>query len=776
MPEPSRRDFVRAAVTTAALASRPEGVDAADDKPSGIWGRVILPQPFEKVPFREVKVPAWVQATTGAGYTLSGMGTADRTAAVAMGVTLSELGFVDPFYAYYDSKLLKRRSPHVPLGRLTDDVTEYRRLGLRVLGVYPPTLQAEVWELHPDWRRVATDTDRVPEIDLAKSPHGGVLCLLGPYGDFFAAVLAEIVTLFPAVSAFSFDGLHHAGGCYCRHCRENYRADRGRAIPKRDMQDEAFREYLHWADRRLEDLVRRTQARLKAINPEVALVTWTTNAGRFGHLLDIPRNMSARMNLLFDAPDQEFWMDESNRGSSVVPAFGAAYAWAVSNHRVAFAEPYLMSRGSPYGKDSFPAHEVERRVMLALAHGAGPSLALAQPAYLKPAVKHCLAEVKKRTPWLTHKRPEPWAAILVSDNTRAFYGRGSGQVEDRYLANVFGFFRAALEEHLPVTLINDWNLTPDDLAGYKVLVLPNAACLDDRQCDAVRAFVERGGGLVASLDTGLCDEFGTPRKAAALADVLGVTHQGTAVPGTLGEKIDENFARALPPEYWTKRKGVWDFKRGGSPASFLETGRLTALLGRDVVTFKGPVARVRPRPGTTLDATVRTKDSASEPELPAVVSGKFEKGTVVYLAAGLDAAYYASSYPYYRLVLAAAIRRAASAPPPVEVVAPMCVHATTVRQTKGGERLVVHLFNDVSTTAGHGHPAEEVPLREETIPIHDIAITFKGYRVTRVHLEPQGQDLKLTRFDGAVAVTVPRLDIHAMVVAELEESGPRTAD
>lgn len=109
---------------------------------------------------------------------------------------------------------------------------------------------------------------------------------------------------------------------------------------------------------------------------------------------------------------------------------------------------------------------------------------------------------------------------------------------------MFGFFRAVLEEHLPVTLVNDWNLTPEDLAGYKVLVLPNAACLDDRQCDAVRAFVARGGGVVASLDTGLCDEFGTPRKTPALADVLGVNHKGTAVAGKVGETIDENFAHA----------------------------------------------------------------------------------------------------------------------------------------------------------------------------------------------------------------------------------------
>jgi hypothetical protein len=429
-----------------------------------------------------------------------------------------------------------------------------------------------------------------------------------------------------------------------------------------------------------------------------------------------------------------------------------------------------MSRGNPYGKDSFPAHEVERRMLLALTHGAGPSIAVTQPEQLKPAVEHGLQEVQRRKPWLTHKSPEPWAAILVSDNTRVFYGRGGGQVEDRYLANVFGFFRAAMEEHLPFTLINDWNLDPEhqlDLLRYKVLVLPNAACLDDKQAESVRLFVERGGGLVASLDTGICDEFGSLRKTPALAEVLGVMHKGTAAPPKPGEKLDENFARTLPPDYWQKRKGVWDFHRKGTGLEFLEDDRITKLLDKGSVTFKGPVARVEALPGSVVAGTVRPKDQPKGGELPAVVWRNVAGGKVAYLAAGFDAAYYSASYPYHRLILAGAMRAVASAAPPVEIEAPMCVQLNVVRQKKDGERLIVHLFNDVSTTAGHGHPAEEVPLREETLPIHNIGVTFRGYAIKRVRLEPEGLELKPEKGGEVVAVTVPKLTVHAMVVAEL---------
>jgi hypothetical protein len=747
------------------------GPDARADEPmkADLWGDPILKQPFDRDAFRPINIPAWVEDTVGCGYTLSVMDGKARAAAAAHGVTLSELGFVDPFYAYYDSKLLKRRSPHVPAGRLEKDSAEYKKLGVRILAVYPPSLQGEVYENHPDWRRIATNTTDIPQVDLKKYPHGGMLCLLGPYGDFFIDVLAEILTKYPDVAAFSFDGLHYGGVCYCKHCRDNYRKDAGAAIPNADMNDAAFRRYQHWADRRMEDLVRRMQTRLKGIKPDVALVTWTTNAGRFGHFLSIPRNMPARMNLLLDAPDQEFWLDETNRGTTIVPAFANAYVWATTNHRVAFSEPYILSHGNPYGKDSFPPHEIRRRMMLALTYGAAPSIAVAQPANLQQELYECLDEVGKRKPWLTHKSPEPWAALVMSDNTRNFYGRSPGKVEERYLASVFGAFRAAVEEHLPVTVINDWNLNAADLARYKVLILPNTASLDDAQVVAVDKYVRDGGGLVASLDTSLFDEYGDPRKNFALAGVLGVEYRG--LPDTAGakEEIDVNFARGVGPDYWEKRKNIFDFKQ--DTASILNQGRMKTYVGDQAVTFKGAALRVAVADRTAkVLGTLRARSVAGAAEFPGVVSRSHGKGRVVYFAAGFDAAYYLYAYPYQRLALRHAITWAASGPRPVVVEAPMCVHSTVMRQARGdARRLVVHLFSDLNTSAHHALPVDDVPLREEVVPIHDIRVTFDSrYRLRKVRLEPEGKDLEIRKTAEGARVTVPRLEVHAMVVGELE--------
>lgn len=760
-----------------------------------IWEAPLMPQPFEAAPLRPIAIPPWVAATPGVGYTLSVQRLEDRKRSIEAGVTISEMGFVDPLFVYYDSKFLKRRNPHVAPDGLTKEIAEYRRLGLKILAVYPPTLQGEIFENHPDWRRIGADTTQIPQVDMKKHPHGGMLCALGPYGDHMIEILAEILTKFD-VDAFSFDGLHYAGVCYCQHCRADYRKQAGAQIPAVNMNDPAFRRYQHWADRRMEAMVTRMQARLKAIKPSVALITWSTNAGRFGHFRDIPRNMSARLNLLLDAPDQEFWMDESNRGASIVPAFGNAYMWAVTNHRVGFSEPYLMSHANPYGKDSFPDHEILRRVLLASTWGVHPSLAIAQPSVMKPGIFAALAELKKRREFLLHRRPMKWAAMLVSDNTRVFYGRDPGQVEERYLSHPLGFFRMAAEEHLPVTLINDWNLNEKDLAGYSVLILPNVASMDERQAAAVRQFVSAGGGLVATADTSLCDEFGDRRSSPLLADLLGIKPApGPAgLPATLPAapakaerpELDVNFARNLDADYWLKRKNIFDLRLTG-PELAAEP-RLSRYVPAEGVLFKGPAAHVTPLAGARVLAHIQPRDAGGGGPgfaAPAVVYNTFGKGRSIYLAAGIDSAYYQYAFPYHRLLMKRAVELAAGAvldqpvapggpgSAPLRLQAPMCVQAAFYEQQADGRgRLLIHLFNDINTVAGHAKPDDDIPLREETLPVHDLILSGNGPAPARVRLEPDGGPLAIRIIPAAGAlpagwqVTIPKLIVHAVVVIE----------
>jgi hypothetical protein len=275
------------------------------------------------------------------------------------------------------------------------------------------------------------------------------------------------------------------------------------------------------------------------VNPQAAVYTWTTNAGRFGHFLTSPRVMSARMNMLFDSPVQEWWLDEVNHGATVVPAFGAAYVRALTLGRTGASEPYLLSRGNPYSGSSFPTHEVTVRAMMALTNGSITPLMIPNNVE-KDFREATMVEIGKRKKWFVRTKQEPWAALLVSEQTRQFYAKN--QVMDRFLAHPLGVFRVGWEEHLPINLITDWDIRPERLKPYKVLVLPNAAALSDRQVQVIRAYVAGGGGLIATCETSLFDELGQPRANFALADVFGVDYLGRPSAPTTREAMDVNAA------------------------------------------------------------------------------------------------------------------------------------------------------------------------------------------------------------------------------------------
>lgn len=739
--------------TTFALSHGSETLCATPN----IWGREAMAQAFDEKPFREVRVPSWLYDTVNYCYGIQ----ANYDEAKKRGAQMGEIAFGGTDYFLYESKFV----PLIPTLKPDDkakEVAEFRKRGFRVIGAFPPCLQKRIYDRHPEFRGIRTNTTKVP--NESHRGEGGWLCQVGPWGDMMIEIMLEILDKYD-VDGFGFDGIHHRDVCYCASCRTRFRKDTGKEIPNVDMHNPEFRRYLLWYDREMERFIERIQTTIKSRKPDCALVTWTTNAGRFGHFKEIPRSMPARMNLLFDAPCQEFWLDETNRGNTVVPAFANAYIWATTNHRMAFSEPYLFSHGNPYGPDSFPHHEVRRRALLALTHGAQASIATGWGPHLIPAAWRILSDIDARSQWITRKKPEPWAALVMSDNTRVFYGRESEKVEERYLSNVFGAFRVGLEEHLPVTIINDWNINDADLAPYKVLILANTSCLNAGQIAAIEKFVERGGGLVASVDASLSDETGTPQHNFGLARVFGVNHRGVPATGDgQKEELDINFLKGVDSDYWEKRKNVFRLKRQSH--AIFDHPKILEYLGKSDVTFKGQGVAVQLRKGAKTIAWMSANKDGSK-RYPAVVVNKHGKGRVVYFAAGMDSAYFLYPFPYQRLFLSQAIRWSAQETPRIAVEAPMCVHSSFFRQTKNGERLVVHLYNDLNTTANHAHPVDDVPLREENIPIHDIQVSFRDYEISRIHLEPEGLELTPKRERGTWTVTVPKLDIHSMVVAEL---------
>ena len=169
-------------------------------------------------------------------------------------------------------------------------------------------------------------------------------------------------------------------------------------------------------------------------------------------------------------------------------------------------------------------------------------------------------------------------------------------------------------------------------------MLPNTACLDERQIAALREYVRGGGGLVASLDTSLCDEFGT-RGRISLWPTSSASRKGRSCREER-RREDRATGRELRPQpdrpqYWEKRKNIFDLLiPAGSP---FDEPRIRKLIGQDPVTFKGPLIPVKLTSNKAkVIATVATR-TAGPVQQPAVIAHEFGKGRVVYFAAGIDA-------------------------------------------------------------------------------------------------------------------------------------------
>ena len=91
-------------------------------------------------------------------------------------------------------------------------------------------------------------------------------------------------------------------------------------------------------------------------------------------------------------------------------------------------------------------------------------------------------------------------------------------------ASTVVFEQTLLQNRIPFDIIFNKHLL--DLKRYKVLVLANQDALSDEEVAQIRAFVNEGGGLVATENSSLLSEWRLRRPKFALADLFGVDMPG----------------------------------------------------------------------------------------------------------------------------------------------------------------------------------------------------------------------------------------------------------
>lgn len=723
-------------------------------------------------------------------------------------ITCAGTNFSPFMYVWDGSKIV-----HINTGEEID-YAHFRKIQQRAdeldMKIFCPL--ARMWhpillDEHPEWQELYSPDARPKGRRNVREPWNGINgCWMSPFGDFFIQQSVEIGKRV-GFHGYNLDGFGTFALCYCRYCKKAYREDASAELPPRkDIKDLGYRKFMRWKLDRWTDFVWRWQKAIKDVNPDFAAVPWSTGPGRWMHWTFAGiAECSVAANRLIDCPILElFWDFAPDQGSNLLPSFVIRYYRGLSAERPVMMLPYFSVHAQmrPWA----PQAERDFRVLSTLANGALCSIGnwMVNP---QTPPSYYMDMIAAREPYTQGAKTVKWAAMLVSENSRLFYGVpevgselggawiGSGvDTPDisklpasvrrlpAHVESALGVFRAMTEEQLPMDFITAQDIDEEErLNLYKILILPNVACLSDLQAQKIRRFVERGGGLVALHESSLYDEYGSRRDDFALADVFGASFKRVRDHmGFLPHYRNFVIAALLPHEITDDESIEQDFRmdRGEDRPEVL--GRTMSYVGlmsevsskADATTAAfissiGDPGGINSQ-GLDRDALGKVFETGQAPEAqaPLLLTRRHGKGRVVYLAGDLGQSYFVTPFPAQRKLLTNSARWVArDRQPTVEIDAPLCVLSNVFEQ-KAENRTVVHLLNQFNSAAGRSLPAGSPSAREEVVPLHGIRVTFRGASVRAVRLEPEGLPLEIQRSSSGAAVVVPELRVHSMVVAQ----------
>src|SRR5271165_4219648 len=614
-----------------------------------------------------------------------------------------------------------------------------RRLGMVVIArTDPHATYDDVKAAHPDWIAVAADGQ--PRRHWA-SPEMWVTCGLGPYNfEFMTEVKREIMSRYRVDGIFinRWDG---AGMCYCEHCRANFRAASGVDLPRTDNpRDPARRAYVLWRQERLFGLWRLWDAEMRGINPDSCVIPNT--GGGAASSLDMKRIGELAPTLMADRQSRRGLMPAWANGKNAKEYRATMGAKPVVGiFSVGLDEAYRW-------KDAVQAPE-ETRLWVAdgIANGMRPWFtkfggSINDPRWLKP-VEEMYSWCRGAERYLRNERPLARVAIVYSQQTAWFCcaERGApGALEDAAL----GWYQALIEARIPFEMVHDRLLDAGHLAPFRTLILPNITALSDAQCDQLRQFVARGGGLIATHETSLCDEWGAPRADFGLADLFGASWRGRS-EGPMHNaylRLEHDSAPAHP------------LLRGLEDAPRIIHGVWRVEVEGNAPHPPPPLTLIPAYPDLPMEKVYARQPRTSIPQVflregPAA-------GRVAYFPWDIDRTYWDVLAVDHGKLLRNAVAWATNEDPPVTVSGPGVLDVTFWRQR---ESLTVHLVNLTNPMMLKGPVRELLPVGEQ-----QVRVRMPGGLVARgVHLLVAGTAPQFRQTGEWLGVSVPPFAVHEVV-------------
>jgi hypothetical protein len=216
-------------------------------------------------------------------------------------------------------------------------------------------------------------------------------------------------------------------------------------------------------------------------------------------------------------------------------------------------------------------------------------------------------------------------AVLVSPKSLNLY---NAPTDEARTDAIEGMYAVLIEARIPFEFIHEEDLSAERLSKYAALLLPNVALLSDEQCRSLEQFVDRGGSLLATFETGLYDETGKLRGDFALGHLFGISK--------IGPRRRAEYKPAQPILSVHLQK---IYQRNAITAGFEETQWIAGPVWRiPLAPTSNPVMTfIDPYPAYPTEA-VYTREPPTNS--PSVVLQERKGARLAYLSGDVDSSYW----------------------------------------------------------------------------------------------------------------------------------------
>ena len=408
-------------------------------------------------------------------------------------------------YMLYDSKIAERH-PNLKYDYLAEIIRLGHQRGI-AMELYLPTMYNDrLVQRNPSWGV------RNPDGSLYQSLFGGYHPdPNSPAADWYVKIINELVPAYRAEALF-LDGISFLRYGQSEFTVKRFLEDMGRAYPKSVQEDPDWRSTVRWEVTQMENFWLKLKAASKLRDPGIEVTLdepgpYIQMPGVPGEFVPVPPHVNTLTDYAYTeaGPRGEFstWM----RGIMHPKPFRVTF---LNRHSIVDLARI----------DDLRAH-VGRSLAVGgrIYHSDRTSVEGKPNAHSTSVWGEVFREIKEKEPYLAGTEPVKYAAIVSSEPTMLYRGRMD---LSSHANEMLGAMRMLDALHVQYDVVPDWNLDPQILKNYRLVILPNTACMSDEQVRAIRQYVRDGGAIIATAESSLFDATGKPRPDFALADVLGL--------------------------------------------------------------------------------------------------------------------------------------------------------------------------------------------------------------------------------------------------------------